>query len=86
MIDGLARNLRVIHDLERAIRVWELVRDSVLQALNEAIARCEKQEGFVETGPDIASACSYVATCNRLILAANARIDELTREDQKYTN
>ena len=28
--------MRVIHDLERAIRVWELVRDDAQQTVNEA--------------------------------------------------
>jgi hypothetical protein len=32
MID---ERLRIIHDLERAIRVWELVRDDAQQTANE---------------------------------------------------
>jgi hypothetical protein len=32
MID---ERLRIIHDLERAIRVWELVRDDAQQTVNE---------------------------------------------------
>ena len=31
----IEERLRIIHDLERAIRVWELVRDDAQQTVNE---------------------------------------------------
>ena len=58
----IEERLRIIHDLERAIRVWELVRDDAQQNVNE-------------------TSRAFIATCNRSILAANARIEELERED-----
>jgi hypothetical protein len=39
MTEKLNRNVRVIHDLERAIRVWELVR------AREPLRRCMIFEG-----------------------------------------
>jgi hypothetical protein len=43
MID---ERLRIIHDLERAIRIWELVRDDAKQTVNETeralISTCTK--------------------------------------------
>jgi hypothetical protein len=40
----IEERLRIIHDLERAIRVWELVRDDALQTVKETtralIATC----------------------------------------------
>ncbi len=59
MID---ERLRIIHDLERAIRVWELVRDDAQQTVNET----ER---------------ALISTCNKSILVAKARIDELEREE-----
>ena len=45
-------NIRAIHDLERAIRIWELVYDTVQLAENEKTASCGKLGGDVETEPD----------------------------------
>lgn len=75
-------NIRAIHDLERAIRVWELVRDTVQQAVNEKTAPYGKLGGDVETEPTVAEARAYIARCNSAILGAKARIDELEGGDQ----
>jgi hypothetical protein len=58
----IEERLRIIHDLERAIRVWELVRGDAQQTANE-------------------TSRAFIVTCNRSILAAKARIEELERED-----
>jgi hypothetical protein len=67
MIEELIRNIRVIHDLERAIRVWELVRDSTQQVVNETTACYEKQGRFVATNPTAAKARADIATYNTAI-------------------
>jgi len=85
MIGKLQRNVRAIHDLERAVRVWEMGRDSVQQALNEEITCCEKQGGSIESNPVVAEARSNIATFITFIVAAKARIDELERGNQKQT-
>ena len=82
MIEELLRNIRVIHDLERAIRVWELVRDSTQQVVNETTACYEKQGSSVETNPTVAKARVDIATYNTAILGAKARIDDLERGNQ----
>jgi hypothetical protein len=64
MTEELIRNIRVIHDLERAIRVWELVRDSTQQLVNETTACYEKQGSSVETNPTVAKARVDIATYN----------------------
>lgn len=81
MTEELQRRVRAIHDLERAIHVWTLVRDTVQQAVNELLVRCEKQEGSAETSPVVAKARSYIDTCNTSILSAKEQIDELARRD-----
>jgi hypothetical protein len=82
MTEELIRNIRVIHDLERAIRVWELVRDSTQQLVNETTACYEKQGSSVETNPTVAKARVDIATYNTAILGAKARIDDLERGNQ----
>ncbi|MGC1294868.1 MAG: hypothetical protein WA869_07490 [Alloacidobacterium sp.] len=83
MTEELLGNLRVIHDLERAIRVWELVRDSTQQVVNETTACCKRQGVCVETNPTVAKARADIATYNAAILGAKARIGELERENQE---
>jgi hypothetical protein len=78
MIDELTRNLRIIHDLERAIRVWERVRDRAQQVVN---AHYEKQGGSIDTSPANARTSAFIATSNAAIVAAKARIDELEKGD-----
>jgi len=81
MIEELTRNVKAIHDLERAIRLWELVRDSAEQVVNETMARYEKQGDSIETNQRVARARAYIASCNTSILMAKARIDELVGGD-----
>jgi hypothetical protein len=76
--------IRVIHDLERAIRVWELVRDSTQQLVDETTASYE-QGRAVEANPAVAKARADIATYNRAILGARARIAELERDNQAGT-
>jgi hypothetical protein len=73
--------LRAIHDLERAIRVWEQGRDIVRKELNEKIECCEEPDEYIGSHPTVVKARSYIAASTRLILAAEARIEELERED-----
>jgi len=68
MTEELIRNIRVIHDLERAIRVWELVRDSTQQVVNETTACYEKQGCSVETNPTVAKLRVDIATTIRRFL------------------
>ncbi len=73
--------IRAIHDLERAIRLWELLRDNAQLVVDEARACSEKHENSVATNQAVAKAGACIATCNRSILEAKARIDELIRGD-----
>jgi hypothetical protein len=77
MTEELQRRVRVIHDLERAIRLWELLRDNTQRVVNESKAWSEKLGDSSETNPTVAKACAYIGTCNASILAAKARIEEL---------
>ena len=77
--------IRVIHDLERAIRVWELARDGTQQFVSETTASYEKQSRAFETNPAVAQARADIATYNRAILGAKARIEELERDSQAGT-
>jgi len=81
MTEELQRRVRVIHDLERAIRLWEMLRDNAQRVVNETKACSEKQGDSVETNPTVAKARAYIDTCNASILATKARINELARED-----
>lgn len=80
MAEELLGNLRAIHDLERAIRVWELVRDIMQQVLNETTACWDKQR-CIETSKTIAKAGADIAAYNAAILGAKKRIGELERGD-----
>lgn len=73
--------IRAIHDLERAIRHWELLRDSAQRVVNEARACSEEQRDSVESTLRVAKFQAYIANCDTWILEARARIDELTRGD-----
>jgi hypothetical protein len=73
----LIGNVRTIHDLERAIRVWELVRDTAQQVEIETTAYCERHGEGVETNPTVAKARVHIARYNLAILRAKERIDEL---------
>ena len=79
--EELQRRVRVIHDLERAIRLWELLRDNAQRVVNETKACSEKQGDSVETNPAVAKARAYIDAYNASILATKARIDELARGD-----
>ena len=79
--EELQGRVRVIRDLERAIRLWELLRDHEQRVANETKARSEKHGDSVETSLTIAKARAYIDTCNASILATTARINELARGD-----
>jgi hypothetical protein len=79
--EELQRRVRVIHDLERAIRLWELLRDNAHRVVNETMACSGEQGDSVETNPTIAKARAYIDACNTSILATKARIDELAKGD-----
>ncbi len=81
MTEELQRRVRVIHDLERTIRLWELLRDSAQGVVNESKACSENHEDPVETDPTVAKARAYIDLCDSWILAAKTRIDELARTD-----
>jgi hypothetical protein len=80
MIDELLRDIKVIHHLERSIRVLELVRKRMQHVANETSAGYKRQAAFAEADPKIAKACTYIAVCNRAILRARALIDEVERK------
>jgi hypothetical protein len=84
MIEELQRSLRVIHDLERAIRLWELLRDNAQRAADETRACSERERDPVESALRVAKFQAYIFDCNTSILATKARIDRLERGDQKY--
>jgi len=71
--------LRAIRDLERAIRVWELVVKGMQQKMNEATACYEARGRTGAANPTIARARANIAAYNMAILGAKARIDELER-------
>ncbi|WP_348262881.1 hypothetical protein P8935_24210 [Telmatobacter sp. DSM 110680] len=81
MTEELQKRVRVIHDLERAIRLWELLRDNAQRVVDETEAFPKKPEGSAETNPTVAKACAYIETCNASILATKERIDKLARGD-----
>ncbi len=81
MTEELQRRLRVIHDLERTIRLWELLRDDAQRVINETKACSEKQGDSVEMNPAVAKARAYIDICDASILTTKARINELVRED-----
>lgn len=77
MTQKLIRSVKVIHHLERSIRVLELVRERTQQAVNQAIACCERQGRSAETDPTVAKARALIAAYNRAILGAKAQINKL---------
>jgi hypothetical protein len=79
--EELQGTVRVIHDLERAIHVWELLRDNAQQVVNETKQSSEKPGDSVATNPTVAKARACIVTCNTSIFAAKARIDELALGD-----
>lgn len=81
MTEQLQTSVRVIHDLERAIRLWELLRDNAQGVLNEAKVRSGEQEDSAATNSAAAEALALIATCNTSILGARERIDELATGD-----
>jgi hypothetical protein len=81
MAEEPTRAIRVIHDLERAIRHWELLRDSAQREVNETMAYSEKERDSIESTRRVAKFQAYIANCNAWILEARARIDELARGD-----
>jgi hypothetical protein len=81
MADELQRRLMVIHDLERAIRLWELLRDYAQGVVNETRAGCGNHGGAAGAAPAVAHALAFIDSCNAWILAAKARIDGLARGD-----
>ncbi len=81
MTEELQRSVRVIHDLERATRLWELLRDNAQQVINESNANPENQGDSVETDPAVVKARGVIAACNTYIIAARKQIDELEQED-----
>lgn len=83
MVDEPQRSVRIIHDLERAIRHWELLRDSAQRVVNETMARPEKERDSVESTLRVAKFQAYIADCDIWILKARTRIDRLESGDQK---
>jgi hypothetical protein len=81
MTEKLNRNVRVIHDLERAIRIWELVRDRTQQVVIETTAYNEKQGEAVESNLTVAKARADIARYDWLILRATQRISKLESEN-----
>jgi len=73
--------IRAIHDLERAIRHWELLRDNMQRLVNETKACSEKQGDSFESTLRVAKFQTHIANCNAWILEARARIDRLARGD-----
>jgi hypothetical protein len=67
--------------MERAIRLWELLRDNAQGVVNEAKACAEKNGDSAETDLMFTKARACIGTCNASILVARARIDELARRD-----
>jgi hypothetical protein len=74
MTEELQRRVRLIHDLERAIRFWELLRDGAQRVVNE-------QGDSIEPNLRTIEARAYIARCNSSIRALAARIDELEMVD-----
>lgn len=79
MFEDFQGSVRAIHDLERAIHLWEVLRDNAQQVVDETAAGSEKHGDSVETNPAVVKARAYIDTCNASILATKARIDELVR-------
>jgi hypothetical protein len=79
--EELQRSVRIIHDLERAIRLWELLRDNAQIVVNKTKAFSEKHGDSAEINLTVAKARACIDTCNTSILVLKARIDELAKGD-----
>jgi len=77
--DELQRSVRAIHDLERATRLWELLRDNAQQVIDESNANPVNQVDSVETDLAVVKARGVIAACDTYIIAAKAQIEELER-------
>ncbi len=67
--------------MERAIRLWELLRDNAQRVISEVKACSEKQGDSVEMNSAVAKARAFIDTCDASILTTKARINELVRGD-----
>lgn len=81
MIEELQRSVSAIHDLERAIHLWELLRNHAQRVVNETTACSEKQGDSVENNLRVAKFQAFIATYTKWILEAKERIDRLARAD-----
>jgi hypothetical protein len=79
MCEDLTGIAKTIHDLERAIRVWQLVRDNAQQKIDDTTAQDEKKGVSPETASTVAQARADIVRYNNLILKAKVRIDLLEK-------
>jgi hypothetical protein len=70
----LRKTVRAIHDLEKALRLWELLRDNAQQVVDE-------HGGSAEVDPRVTKALVYIARCDSAIRALAARIEEIEIRD-----
>jgi hypothetical protein len=75
------RSIRVIHRLERSIRILELARDLTRQKVIQAIECHEMNGDSAETITAVSKAHAQIAVYNRTIHRAKARIKRLERGD-----
>lgn len=71
--------IRAIHDLERAIRHWELLRDHAQRLVNETRAYSENQGDSFESTLRVAKFQTHIANFDAWILEARERIDRLAK-------
>ncbi len=81
MTEELQRSVKAIHDLERAIRLWELLREDAQKVIDETKALSLEYGGSAEINLAVAKARACIDSCNASILVTKARIDELARAD-----
>jgi hypothetical protein len=81
MTEELKRNVSVIHDLERAIRVWELVRARTQQVVIETSAYFEKQGEVFQSNRAVEKACVDIAKYDWMVLWAKEEIDKRESEN-----
>jgi hypothetical protein len=79
MCEDLTGIAKTIHDLERAIRVWQLLRDNAQQKIDDTTAQDEKKGVSPETASTVAQARADIVRYNNLILKAKVRIDLLEK-------
>ena len=84
MIEELQLSVRAIHDLERAIRLWGLLREDARRVVNETTACSEQQGDFIASNLRVAKFQALSASSNTWILEAKARIHQLERGDLKH--